>query len=170
MFQARTIYLDPQRQETAAYDLAPVDPEGQRVCALWAEFLAQRPPEFREKLPFIQRDLELEWTAAPGGVALASFYTSESPCSMAILLAGVDPEADRAMLNAWRRNVLAPLLGEAAANQVEADGRPLLLSVVFPQSPELTPALQLMGTALASVYFRCARQSCEAASAAPPAR
>src|SRR5262249_24502692 len=132
--------------------MAPTNEEGERVCALWAEFLGDRPPEFREKLPFLKRDLELEWTAAPGGVALASFYDNEGPRTMGILLAGVDPEADRVMLDAWRNNVLKPLLG-AHRDFGQTDKRPALLNIVFPGPLELVPALQLMVTALCSVYF-----------------
>lgn len=155
MFTVRTIFLEESRQETATYDLTPADDEGQKVCSMFADFLAGRPPEFREKLPFLKADLDLEWTAAPGGVALASFHDSQSPRTMGILLAGVDAEADRVMLDAWRDQVLRPLMGGDPGRFAEEPARPALINIVFPGSPELLPALQLMTTALASVYFRC---------------
>src|SRR5262245_27909035 len=105
MFHVRTIRLDERREESASYDLVAANVEGEQISSSFARFLADRPPVFREKLPFVQRDLELEWSAGPGGVALASFHTSDAPCSMGILLAGADPDADRAMLQAWRDNV-----------------------------------------------------------------
>src|SRR5262245_66598076 len=90
VFHVQTLYLDQKRQESAEYEMAPTNEEGQRICSLWAEFLAGRPPEFREKLPFLKRDLGLEWMAAPGGVALASFYDNQGPTTIVILLAGSD--------------------------------------------------------------------------------
>jgi hypothetical protein len=167
MFHVRTIYLDQLREERASYELAPTVEDGQRICSLFAEFLSQRPPEFREKLPFLQRDLELEWTAGPGGVALASFHTATAPCSMGILLAGVDAEADLIMLDAWRKTVMRPLLQDDADKFLDGEERPLLVNIVFPEAPELTPALQLMAAALASVYFRCAMQFHAAESTSP---
>ena len=154
MFHIRTIHLAEKRQDQAAYELAPTNPEGQQVCAMFAGFLAERPPEFRERLPFLRRDLELEWTAAPGGVALASFHTGQAPCSMGILLAGVDAEADRIMLDAWRDNVIGPLMGGDAGDYGLAAERPLLINVLFPEAAEFGSALELMAAALASVYFR----------------
>jgi hypothetical protein len=155
VFHVQTLYLDRMRQENAEYEMAPTNEEGQRVCNLWADFLGSRPPEFREKLPFLKRDLELEWTAAPGGVALASFYDNEGPRTMGILLAGVDAEADRVMLDAWRSNVLEPLLSPESTAFQQTEDRPALLNLVFPGPAELVPALQMMMTALCSVYFRC---------------
>lgn len=158
MFTARTIHLDPLHEETATYELTPTNEEGQRVCGLLADFLAGRPAEFREKLPFLKKDLELEWTAAPGGVALASFHDADAPRTMCILLAGLDAEADRMMLQAWRENVVTPLLRDNASMLSEVTERPALVSIVFPGEPDLMPAIQLMTTALASVYFRCMMQ------------
>lgn len=43
--------------------------------------------------------------------------------------------------------------GEAPA-YLEAPERPLLLNVIFPGNPELTARLQLLVTALSSVFFR----------------
>ena len=158
MFTVRTIHLAETRQETASYDLTPANEEGRKTCSMLADFLAGRPAEFREKLPFLKEDLELEWTAAPGGVALASFHDAESPRTMGILLAGVDAEADRVMLNAWRQKVLAPLLGGDAGNFADEPDRPAWINIVFPGSLELMPALQLIGVALASVYFGFMKQ------------
>jgi len=154
MFFVRTIHLAEKRLDQATYELAPTDVEGQEVCSAFAAFLAERKPEFRERLPFLRRDLELEWSAAPGGVALASFHTGMAPCSMGILLAGVDAEADRIMLNAWRDNVIGPLMGGDAGDYAQAAERPMLINVLFPEAAEFGSSLQLMAAALASVYFR----------------
>ena len=50
MFFVRTIYPEDRRMETAEFDLAPALEQGQTVCKLFADFLAVRPPEFRERL------------------------------------------------------------------------------------------------------------------------
>ena len=141
------------RQETAKYDPMAGDEEGRQVCSMLAEFLAGRPSEFREKLPFLKHDLVLEWTAAPGRVALASFHDGEAPRTMGILLAGLDAETDRVMLDAWRDNVLRPLVGGDTRDFADVTARPALINIVLPGAPELIQALQLVGTALASVYF-----------------
>ena len=77
---------------------------------------------------------------------------------MAILLTGVDPEADRMMLELFLDNVLRPVFDSAPPEQVnelvDVPERPLLLQALFPVSPEWAPTIQLLSTALASVYFR----------------
>ena len=154
MFYVRTIHLAEKRLDQASYELAPTDADGREVCSTFAAFLAERKPEFRERLPFLRRDLELEWSAAPGGTALASFHTGKAPCSMGILLTGVDAEADRIMLNAWRDNVIGPLMGGDASDFAQVSERPVLINILFPEAAEFGSSLQLMAAALASVYFR----------------
>jgi hypothetical protein len=74
------------------------------------------------------------------------------------LLTGIEPEADRMMLDLYRDNVLVPVFDGAPLEQVNAlidvPERPLLLQSLFPISPEWAPTVQLLSTALASVYFR----------------
>ena len=153
MFTVQTIFLAENRTDAVTYDQPAPGPEGDPARALWAEFIGSRPPVFREKLPFL-REVELEWSAAPGGVALASTHNAEGPCSMGILLGGGDAEADQMMLSAWRTNVLAPLMGEEQAAQVDGPERPLLINVMFPAAGMDAPALRLTATALASAFFR----------------
>jgi hypothetical protein len=159
MFHVRNIYLEEARVEAGKFDIVPTNPQGEAVCALIAEFLTNRPPEFRDKLAFLKKgDFELDWSAATGGVALASLYNESQPATMSILLTGVDQEADSMMLNLFRDNVLRPVFDEAPQEQVnslvDVADRPLLLQALFPISPEWMPTLQLLSTALASVYFR----------------
>jgi hypothetical protein len=71
------------------------------------------------------------------------------------------------MLDAWRQSVLEPLLAENAPQFVEAPERPLLINILFPQSEELGPALQILAAALASVYFRCVTQPDWSATSQP---
>ncbi|MDX1979919.1 MAG: hypothetical protein SFV51_06605 [Bryobacteraceae bacterium] len=155
VFTIRTIFPDQQRVETGSFDLIPGNEQGKAVCALFLEFLSEQPAEFRTRLPFLKKgDTELEWASAAGGAALASFYESGEPVSMGILLSGAREDADRQMLDALRQAVLEPVFGEQAATYLEAPERPAMLNVIFPGNPELTPRLQLLATALASVFFR----------------
>ena len=159
MFHVRNIYLDEARVEAGKFDIVPTNPQGEAVCALIAEFLINRPPEFRDKLSFLKRgNLELDWSAVAGGVALASLFEEDKPAAMSILLTGLDPEADRMMLDLFRDNVLRPVFDSAPPEQVnelvDVSERPLLLQALFPISPEWAPTIQLLSTALASVYFR----------------
>lgn len=159
MFHVRNIYLEEARVEAGKFDIVPTNPQGEAVCALVAEFLTNRPPEFRDKLAFLKRgNFELDWSAVAGGVALASLFDKDQPATMAILLTGVEPEADRMMLDLFRDNVLRPIFDSAPQEQVNelvnVPERPLLLQALFPISPEWSPTIQLLSTALASVYFR----------------
>ena len=159
MFHVRNIYLEEARVEAGKFDIIPTNAQGEAVCALVAEFLTNRPPQFRDKLAFLKRgNFELDWSAVAGGVALASLFDEDEPATMAILLTGVEPEADRMMLDLFRDNVLRPVFDSAPPEQVnelvDVPERPLLLQALFPISPEWAPTLQLLSTALASVYFR----------------
>ncbi len=159
MFTIRTIFPEQARVETGTFEIVPSNEQGRAVCALFLEFLSSQPPEFRAALPFLKKgEIELEWASAAGGAALASFYESEEPVSMGILLAGVNEESDGQMMAALKQAVLDPLFGAEADRYLEAAERPLLLNVIFPGNPELTPRLQLLAAALASVFFRVMRE------------
>jgi hypothetical protein len=153
MFTVRTIHLREQRVETAQYDASATSSDADPAGTLWADFIRRREPAFREKLPFL-KEVELEWSAAPGGVVLASTHVAAGPCSMGILLTGSDSEAEELMLEAWRKNVLTPLMGSDEAAQVEAPERPLLVNVMCPAAGENAMALRLTAAALASAYLR----------------
>lgn len=159
MFHVRNIYLEEARVEAGKFDIVPTNAQGEAVCNLMAEFLTNRPPEFRDKLAFLKKgNFELDWAAVPGGVALASIFDGEEAATMAILLTGVDAEADAMMLNLFRDNVLMPVLQDAPPDKVNelinVTERPLMLQAIFPLSPEWAPTIQLLSTALASVFFR----------------
>ena len=155
MFTIRSVFADQGRIESGSFDLIPTNDQGKAVCALFLDFLSSRGLEFREKLPFLKKgETELEWAAASGGAALASFYESGEPLCMAILLSGINPEADRQMIAALRQTVLDAVLGPQAESFAGAPERPIALNVIFPDHAELVPQTQLLITALASVYFR----------------
>ncbi|MBK9169878.1 MAG: hypothetical protein IPM24_20790 [Bryobacterales bacterium] len=159
MFWVRTIFPEDARVEVGTYELTPTNENGAQVCRLFAEFLANRPPEFRDALGFVKRDgMELEWAAVQGGSALATFYDQGSPLSMGILLSGVNQASDAEILSLLRGMVLDPMLGDEAERCAGGPERPLLLNVVFPGAPEQTPVVQLLAASLASVYFRTIHQ------------
>ncbi|MCC6540397.1 MAG: hypothetical protein IT162_22815 [Bryobacterales bacterium] len=159
MFAVRTIHPAenaPPRVEAARFDLEPQLPQGKTVCNLFAEFLAERPGEFREKLPFVNKlDIELQWAAAGGGAAFAALFHEGRALAMAALLGGADPAADEGMIEALGLSILAPMFGEEfAAREGRMEERPGVLMVQMNEAPELIPTSQLLMTALASVYFR----------------
>ncbi|MBS1826230.1 MAG: hypothetical protein JST93_12990 [Acidobacteria bacterium] len=150
-FTVRTVYLDPPKVEAAHYDVIPTNEQGKAVCGLFLDFLSENPPEFRKALPFLKKgSTELQWAAADGGVAFAAFFEENRPVSMGVLISGLVPEADEQML----ASIHEAIFGEQPAEMLEAPERPLMLNVLFPDSVELHPQVQLLSTALASVYFR----------------
>ncbi len=157
-FLVRTIHLDPRRVESGSFDLEPTLPQGQVVCNLFGEFLAERPAEFREKLPFLKKvDVELEWAAAGGGAAFATLYRDAEPLAMGILMSGAQPETDGQMLDAMRGSILRPMLGEDI-DAMDGEPRPAVLLLQMPGQPERFAMVQLLITALASVYFRAVQR------------
>jgi hypothetical protein len=155
MFYVRTIHPEQMRVEVAGFDLEPELEQGQVVCKLFSSFLADHPGEFRERLPFLNNsDIELQWAAASGGAAFAAFFAGGEAISIGVLLTGVNEESDTLMLDALRESVAGPMLGARAAELLESPERPLLLQLQMAEQPEKIPAVQLLSTALASVYFR----------------
>lgn len=154
-FTIRTLYPGEQRVDVQQFDLIPKTEQAEAVCDLFLRFLADRPPGFREELPFLkQGGTELEWAAAEGGSALATFYEGGEPLSMGILLSGLREESDERMLSELRTAIGEPLFGEHADVCMQAPERPVLLNVLFPEHPELIPRTQLLAAALSSVFFR----------------
>jgi hypothetical protein len=155
MFHVRCILPHQGRIEANQFALQPTNSQGEAVCDLFRRYLADRPSQFRDRLPFLRRgDIELDWSAAEGGVALASLFCSCEPASISVLLSGQNPEADRMMAEVFRENVLDLLFAGEYSEILEIPERPLVIQVLFPGDPEWAPAVQLLCAALASVYFR----------------
>jgi hypothetical protein len=161
VFHVRSIFPDADRVDAESFELHPTNPQGEAVCSLFEKFFENRPPAFRDKLSFLKRgDFDLDWSTAPGGVALASFFQGREPVCMGVLLSGVDRSTDEMMLEVFRENVLIPLFEGAFDEATQVSERPLVVQVMFPGSPEWGPALHLLSTALASVYFRAVLKEC----------
>lgn len=151
MFHLRTVTAGRDEMLSSTLELAPTNEQGQKVCSLFLEFLGSHPTDFREKIPFLKRgELTLDWAAAHGGTALATFLDGGEPLAVCLLATGVDREADGQILSHLREQFPAP--GIAAA--VSAVERPLMIQIRFPVSPEWMPAVDLLAASLASVYFR----------------
>lgn len=172
MFHVRSIFPHQSRVDASSLELTPTNPQGEAVCCLFESYLAARPPAFRDKLSFLRKgDFELDWSAAHGGVALASLYRNGTPVSIAVLISGTDAETDANMLDVFRENVLNPLFENEFDAVLNEPLRPLALQVVFPDEPEWEPAVQLLTASLASVYFRTLLQLSNedsATAACPP--
>lgn len=162
MFHSRTIRpgaaaTDGPTVSAATFDLEPQLEQGRQICNLFAEFLAGQPGQFRERIPFLNKmDIELDWAAQAGGAAFAAFFSQGAPVSIGILLGGTDATVDADMLEAMRGSILAPLFGEIPPDSplLDAPERPVVIMVQFSDQPEAIPAVDLLTTALASVYFR----------------
>lgn len=158
-FEMRVIDVESRRVETGRFDIEPKHEQAAQIIGLMREFLAGKPTQFREPLPFLKRgDWELEWEAASGGVAFAVFLEGGRPATLGILLARIDAEADGGMATGFEQAVLAPFLGEILPAEREqlfaSDGvTPLLLAAALPGRPELLPTAHLLNSALAAVYF-----------------
>src|SRR5215203_4740321 len=151
MFYVRCILPHQGRVEANRLDLKPTNPQGEAVCDLFRRYLCDRPSQFRDRLPFLRRgDIELDWSAADGGVALASLFCDSQPASISVLLSGNNPNADRMMAEVFRENVLDLLFGGEYQEILDVPERPLVVQVLFPCDPEWTPAVQLLSSALAS--------------------
>jgi hypothetical protein len=162
VFHVRSIFPDLERVASASFELTPTNPQAEAVCSLFERFLADRPPAFRDKLGFLRKgEFELDWSAAPGGVALATMMQDGEPASMSVLVAGVQPDTDAMMLDVFRENVLLPLFDGAYDSVAALPLRPLVLEVIFPGRPEWVPALQLLSASLGSVYFRTVLSICQ---------
>lgn len=163
MLHVRSIFPDQDRVEASALELVPTNPQGEAVCCLFERYLQGRPSSFRDQLSFLKKgDFELDWSSIEGGVALASIFQAREPASMCVLVSGSDPEADAMMLEAFRENVLNAVLGRSFDEALAAQERPLLVQIIFSETPEWLPALQLLSVCLASVYFRSLDKICGA--------
>ena len=159
MFTLRAIGADGKQAGTFEYELTPSSEEGQKLCALFAELLANRPPEFRDKLEFVNRgEFELEWTAAAGGAAMASFYSEGRPVCLGILVSGMQPSVDSMMIEAFEQTVLRLIYGDESMEIARLAERPCILFASMPETEQWTGAAQLMYAAIGSVYFRAVLQ------------
>jgi hypothetical protein len=164
IFEVRVVHAEDGRVETGSYDILPQQEQAAKVCGLFREFLAGQPAEFRERVPFLKRgDVELDWSAAPGGVAFATFLENGEALTLGVLASRTNAEADEGILEGFEQEVLTPLLGEVPAGvrgQLFAAGspHPLLMTVVLPGHAELLPMLNLLNASLAAVYFETVRR------------
>lgn len=159
MFHIRNLFPETGRVENHTMELTPTNEQGQAICSLFLEFLSNRPPEFREPLAFLKRgNLELDWAAVAGGVGTATFFSDGSPVAMGVLLTGINPEGDSTMLSVFRQTFVEPLFGDQYSAFFAIESRPALLMVYMPGAPEQESVLQLLASALASVFFRCILQ------------
>jgi hypothetical protein len=154
-FAVRTITAETKVVAVDTFDLEPSTDQAQIVCGMFGEFLSKRPTEFKDPLDFIQKyNMELEWAAAGGGCAYASFYVDGVPVAMLVLLCGFLQREEQLMLQGLKAAILGRMLGDDADRLMDLPERPVVLQVILPGQLELTPTLQLLTTSLASVYFQ----------------
>lgn len=155
MFHVRCIFPEQGRIDANVFEMEPTNTHGEAVCDLFRRYMEDRPAAFRDRLPFLRKgDIELDWSAADGGVALASIFSSGDPACISVFLTGQNADADQMMLDVFRENVLELLFCGEFTDVLEVAERPLVIQVLLPGDPEWVPAVQLLSTTLASVYFR----------------
>jgi hypothetical protein len=156
-FTLRLVRPESRSVESGQFEVQPEHEEARKILGLMKEFFRNRPPQFRDKLAFLKKsELEMEWLAAPGGVAFVSLLQGNEPVSMCVLLSGKESEADLGILTGYRNGVVEPFLGRLTPEeegQIFGTERPLGLLTVVPGQPELTPTIHLLHTALAAVFF-----------------
>jgi hypothetical protein len=155
MFRMHTLVPGSSVIQAQDFELAPTNPQGAEVCELFHRFMADKPAEFRLRLPFLKHDdIEMEWAAAPGGTALCTFYEDDSPLASAVLLSGLDSGSDGQMSALYEAAILDPIFGEESKKALAFDSYPSIAVALLGAAPERAPAVQLFYAALASVFFR----------------
>ena len=145
--------MDSGRIERGQYDCAPELEQAAGVIRLMREFMAGRGGQFRERIPFLKRgDIELEWAAATGGVAFATFYESGKAATLGVFAYDPASEAGQGVLDGLRQT-----LGLGAA-ETETSPGPLVVVATLPADPEWLPILHLLNTSLAATFFQAVAQ------------
>jgi hypothetical protein len=148
-FEVRLLRLEDNAVEQGSFELEPSMEQAAAVCRLMRELLSARPSQFRDKVAFLKRgDIELEWNAAEGGVAFATFYEAGEPLTVAALAYESGSEAGRGV-----REGFFQMLRAKPFDGLPDDSTPLLLIAALPGRPESLPLMQLLNTTLAAVYF-----------------
>lgn len=143
------VHLDSGRIERGQYDCMPELEQAASVIRLIREFMSGRGGQFRERIPFLKRgDIELEWAAATGGVAFATFYESGKAATLGVFAFDPTSEAGKGVLDGLRQT-----LG-LGAEETHSAGGPLVVVAALPGDPEWLPILHLLNTSLAATFFQ----------------
>jgi len=157
-FGVRLVLLPERHVESLEFDTEPDVEQARRICDLMANFLSNREPSFRDRIGFMKHgEWTLDWNAGPGGVAFAGVLHEGDLASVAVLRAGLDAAASAGVWDAFKESFLERAFGPLAADEEgalgAAEGANIVIAML-PGKPELVPALQLINTALAAVFFR----------------
>ena len=148
-FELRVIHLESGQIERGQYDCAPELEQAAEVIRLVQEFMAGQSTQFRKRVPFLKRgDIELEWAAATGGVAFATFYEAGVAATLSAFAFDPNTEAGHGVLQGLRQS-----LGLGAA-EIEPTSGPLVVVAALPGKPEWLPTLHLLNTSLAATFFQ----------------
>ena len=168
MFHVRTIFPEQRRAETSTHSFTPANRQSRHACNLFDKFFLKRPPQFRAILDFVDNEkVELEWMGGPGDGGFAAIYASGNPVSVSMLIPAEAGAEDREALLRTGRGLLLPLLGEDTDHLMQGPSYPLMVVLVVPGRPDLSPTLDLLHVALATYYFAAVsarRQECERSS------
>jgi len=145
-FEVRVFHLDSQRQESGTFDLDPALEDARRVVGVMREFLAGKPAQFKDAIPFLKHGaVELEWNAASGGVAFFAWSVDGSPAVFGAMVSDAASEAGLGVLGGFANTL-------NLADRPATSGETIWLAAL-PGRPEILPLLHLLTTSLGSAFF-----------------
>jgi hypothetical protein len=141
------------------YDVLERIPGAADLIIHFATHLYRSPQEFETGLPHGGKRLGFRWSASSDTTGITTLRQNGELTSLALLAAGLSPDADRLTLDAFQTHLLRELHGtpfEAAFGLRELDQRPLVAVVGFLTPPEQVDQLlvALADRCFAAAYFR----------------
>lgn len=151
-FEVRVFYLQEGRQEAGRFELDPKLEDARRVVGVMREFLAGKPEQFKEPIPFLKRGaVELEWNAGAAGVAFFAWTVEGSPAAFGAMVSEAMSEAGVGVLG-----------GFAATMKLDstppAQGQTIWLAAL-PGRLETLPLIHLLTSSLGAVFFDAVEKS-----------
>jgi hypothetical protein len=145
-FEVRVFYLQENRQEAGRFELDPKVEDAKRIVSVMKEFLAGKPDQFREPIPFLKRgSVELEWNAGAGGVAFFMWTVEGAPAAFGAMVAEAISEAGVGVLGGFANTMKLESLPPA-------HGQTVWLAAL-PGRVETLPLIHLLTSSLGAVFF-----------------
>lgn len=145
-FEVRVFYLQDGRQEAGRFDLEPKVEDARRVVGVMQEFLAGKPEQFKEAIPFLKKGaVELEWNAGAGGVAFFAWTVEGTPAAFGAMVSEALSEAGVGVLGGFATTMKLD-------SAPPAKGRTVWLAAL-PGRVETLPLIHLLTSSLAAVFF-----------------
>lgn len=165
MHEFTVVDLTPQcearRQAYYTYELLEQIPGAAELIGFCTGAIWSNPEEFEQALPPGLGELTLRWRALARSAGIMTVRTRDpSPVvlSLSLLVAGLDPDADRATLQAYQQHVIREFHGtciEPSFDLMDVAQRPMVATVILaPPREEDRWILALLDRCFAAAYFR----------------